>query len=178
MSEHLPKNVGELTLSEMREFATFSAREQRYIRRSIDIALDKKEVFTLWARDREEEASIREQRAVYSTLGDLCKIMPEEFETDMIGSFLAPLISLTAFDLAQEHIICFCAYRFLYERLFGALVRPWLPSAFCAAAAMPNLEPEYRKQLLQSISQAAATAPGWSELEPVFVPEWVEKVSP
>jgi hypothetical protein len=30
--------------------------------------------------------------------------------------------------------------------------------------------------LLQSISEAAATAPGWSNREPVFYPEWVEKV--
>jgi hypothetical protein len=30
--------------------------------------------------------------------------------------------------------------------------------------------------LLQSISEAAATAPGWSNREPAFYPEWVEKV--
>jgi len=30
--------------------------------------------------------------------------------------------------------------------------------------------------LLQSISERAATAPGWSGREPVFWPEWVEKV--
>jgi hypothetical protein len=30
--------------------------------------------------------------------------------------------------------------------------------------------------LLQSISESAATAPGWSGREPVFWPEWVEKV--
>ena len=36
--------------------------------------------------------------------------------------------------------------------------------------------PDKRKVLLQSISEAAATAPGWSTREPVFFPEWVEKV--
>ena len=70
----------------------------------------------------------------------------------------------------------FAAYRFLYERLIGAAVRPWLPGAFCAAAALPHLHPERRRALLQSISEAAATAPGWSNREPVFFPEWVEKV--
>jgi hypothetical protein len=30
--------------------------------------------------------------------------------------------------------------------------------------------------LLQSISEAAATAPGWSSREPMFLPDWVEKV--
>ena len=66
--------------------------------------------------------------------------------------------------------------RFLYERLIGASSRPWLPAAFCAAAALPHLHPDRRRILLQSISESAATAPGWSSREPVFWPEWVEKV--
>ena len=32
----------------------------------------------------------------------------------------------------------FSAARFLYERLVGAEGRPWLPAAFCAAAALPT----------------------------------------
>jgi hypothetical protein len=36
--------------------------------------------------------------------------------------------------------------------------------------------PDRRRTLLQSISESAATAPGWSTREPVFWPEWVEKV--
>ena len=43
------------------------------------------------------------------------------------------LTTLSAFDLAQGRIDSFSAYRFLYERLLGAQVRPWLPAAFCAA---------------------------------------------
>ena len=70
----------------------------------------------------------------------------------------------------------FSAFRFLYERLIGASVRPWLPAAFCAAAALPHLHPELRRKLLQSISEAAATASGWSNRQPAFFPYWVEKV--
>jgi len=82
---------------------------------------------------------------------------------------------VAAFDLAQERIESFSAFRFLYERLLGAEVRPWLPSAFCAAAALPQIRPELRKVLLQSLSEAAATAPGWSDREPSFYPEYVEQ---
>ena len=49
-------------------------------------------------------------------------------------------------------------------------------AAFCAAAALPHLHPELRRKLLQSISEAAATASGWSNRQPVFYPQWVEKV--
>ncbi|MBP8233494.1 MAG: hypothetical protein KAY22_14410, partial [Rhizorhabdus sp.] len=76
----------------------------------------------------------------------------------------------------QDRLATFGAYRFLYERLIGADVRPWLPAAFCSAAALPHLHPGKRRILLQSISEAAATAAGWSNREPVFYPEWVEKV--
>jgi hypothetical protein len=41
---------------------------------------------------------------------------------------------------------------------------------------LPHLHPDRRRILLQSISESAATAPGWSSREPVFWPEWVEKV--
>ncbi|MDP5122979.1 MAG: hypothetical protein NWP84_03770, partial [Cyanobium sp. MAG_04] len=40
-----------------------------------------------------------------------------------------------AFDLSQERINSFSAFRFLYERLLGAAARPYLPAAFCAAMA-------------------------------------------
>jgi hypothetical protein len=55
-----------------------------------------------------------------------------------------------------------------------AKARPWLPAAFCGAAALPRISPAWRKMLLQSLSEAAATAPGWSEREPCFYPEKVE----
>ena len=89
---------------------------------------------------------------------------------------MAPLVTMSAFDLGQSRLPTFGAYRFLYERLIGAGARPWLPGAFCAAAALPHLHPDQRRTLLQSLSEAAATAPGWSNRAPTFYPEWVDKV--
>ena len=91
--------------------------------------------------------------------------------------FIAPLITLSAGDLAEGKISDFEAYRFLYERLIGPEVRPWLVSIFCAAAALPSTHPDLRKQLLQSIPVQDAVAAGWSVHPPLFFPEWVEKVA-
>ena len=96
---------------------------------------------------------------------------------DSIEGFVGKLTRVAAFDLAQERIDSFSAFRFLYERLISAEARPWLPSAFCAAAALPQIRPERRKMLLQSISEAAATAPGWSDRAPSFYPEFIEEVA-
>ena len=164
-----------LTIAELREFASFSAAEQRYIKRSLDIGLGRQDAFKLWARDASENASIRSQYVVYQELKTLRGAVPSDSGLEGIESFIGKLVRLAAFDLAQERIECFSAFRFLYERLLGPEARPFLPSAFCAAAALPQIRPDRRKHLLQSISEAAATAPGWSARAPSFYPEWVEK---
>ncbi|MFM5955123.1 MAG: hypothetical protein ACKOPE_12585 [Novosphingobium sp.] len=164
-----------LTIAELREFAGFSACEQRYIKRSLDVGLGRQDAFKLWARDAAETASIRSQYVAYQELRTLRSAVPADTGFDALEGFMGKLVRLAAFDLAQERLSCFSAFRFLYERLLGHEARPFLPSAFCAAAALPQIRPEKRKHLLQSISEAAATAPGWSARAPSFYPEWVEK---
>lgn len=164
-----------LTINELREFASFSPCEQRYIKRSLDIGLARHDAFKLWARDSTEIASIRSQYVAYQDLKALRGALPDEAGFDGLDTYMGKLVRVSGFDLSQERIDSFSAYRFLYERLLGAMARPWLPSAFCAAAALPQIRPERRKRLLHSISEAAATAPGWSTREPCFFPEWVEK---
>lgn len=164
-----------LTIAELREFASFSGCEQRYIKRSLDVGLGRHDALQLWARTADETASIRRQYEVYQDLDSLRGRIPAEDDYAGLESFMGKLLRITAFDLGQDRIGGFSAYRFLYERLLGAEVRPFLPSAFCAAAALPQIRPERRKQLLQSISEAAATAPAWSRSEPSFYPEWVDQ---
>ncbi|RYD57191.1 MAG: hypothetical protein EOP60_04560 [Sphingomonadales bacterium] len=169
---------GAMTLAEMKEFAGFSAATQRYVRRSLDIGLERDDALERWSRDGTEAASIRAQARMYDRLHEVRALMPDDADLDSIEPFMAPLITIAAFDLGQGRITTFSAFRFLYERLIGAEVRPWLPGAFCAAAALPHLHPDLRRKLLQSISEAAATASGWSNRQPAFFPQWVEKVDP
>jgi len=167
---------GTLLLSEMKEFAGFPKATQRYIRRSLDVAYGRSNPIETWSRDELETASIRAQARFYKQLDHLRAHTPDDSGLDRIEPFLGTLVTLVAFDLGQDRLPTFGAFRFLYERLLGAGARPWLPAAFCAASALPHLHPDRRRLLLQSISESAATAPGWSNREPVFWPEWVEKV--
>ena len=165
-----------MTLAEIKEFAGFVASTQRYIRRSLDVGLEREDAMARWSRDVVEAASIRAQSRVYERLEEVRALLPDDSGLEAIETFMGPLITLSAFDLGQGRLTTFSSYRFLYERLLGAEVRPWLPGAFCAAAALPHLHPELRRKLLQSISEAAATASGWSNRQPSFFPAWVEKV--
>ena len=169
-------NTASLTIAEMREFAGFTAAEQRYIRRSLDIGLGRCDAFRIWGRDAVENAAIRSQYVAYQELKSLRGLIPTEGTMGEIERFIGKLVRMAAFDLSQERLASFSAFRFLYERLLGAEARPYLPAAFCAAAALPTIRPQQRKVLLQSLSEAAATAPGWSDRKPSFYPEYVEDV--
>jgi len=163
-------------LCEMKEFAAFTPAEQRYIRRSLDVGFNRRNAAECWARHSAEAAKIADQSRRYRMLDLIRACVPDDIGLDETESFIGPLITLSAGDLAEGKITTFGAYRFLYERLIGPAVRSWLPSAFCAAAALPYLHPEQRKLLLQSIKSHEATAAGWSSRESAFYPEWVEKV--
>ncbi len=163
-------------LAEMSEFATFTAAEQRFVRRSLDVGLTRHDAIERWARNSEEVATIGAQAGRYKMLDLVRACVPHDLEIDAVESCVGLLVTLAASDLSEGKIGSFAAFRFLYERLVGPAVRPWLPSAFCAAAALPNLHPDQRKLLLQSIKGYEAAAPGWSSLEPLFYPEWIEKV--
>jgi hypothetical protein len=163
-------------LAELEEFASFTAAEQRYIRRSLEIAFEGIEAVEHWARGIEEAAGIGSQAKAYVILDEIRAMTPEDVEPDDPTTLLPLLIQVSAFDLHQGKLTSFAAYRFLYERLLGAGVRPWLVSAFCAAAGMPALHPELRAELLRSLTVHDMASAGWASREAVFFPEWVEKV--
>lgn len=164
------------TIGEMREFASFEAAEQRYIKRSLDIGLARCDAFKLWGRNESDTVAIRRQYVIYQELKALRRAVPQNGGIAEIERFASKATRMAVFDLEQEGLASFSAFRFLYERLLGPEARPYLPSIFCAAAALPMIRPQQRKVLLQSLSEAAATAPGWSKREPGFYPEFVEDV--
>jgi hypothetical protein len=168
---------GTMILAELREFAGFTAAEQRYIRRSLDVAYNRCDAIALWSRDKKEAASIAIQKRVYKSLDAVRKLAPDDDGLENLPGFIGGVIAIAAFDLDQGRINSFAAFRFLYERLFGASSRPWLPAIYCGTASLPHLVPARRRELLSAISEAAATAPGWSEREPCFIPERIEAAS-
>ena len=163
-------------LAELKEFGTFTPAEQRYIRRSLEVAVAGPNAADHWARGIIEAAAIGLQAKAYRLIEEITKVVPDTVEPDDPQSLLVPLIRMTAFDLHDGKLTSFAAYRFLYERLLGPAVRPWLMSAFCAAAAMPCIHPELRAELLMSVEAADMVTAGWPNRQAAFFPEWIEKV--
>jgi hypothetical protein len=173
----MKQNFATQMLNEMMLFASFSAAEQRYIRRSLDIGLDRGDAAKRWGRNPFEKSQIKEQARRYAMLDAIRACIPDDPDPESAESFMGLMITLTAGDLGEGKLAEFEAYQFLYERLLGPSVRPWLVSVYCAAAAMPALNCHARRQLLQSIPVENVSAAGWTIHASVFVPEWVEKVA-
>ena len=128
--------AGDLSLSEIKEFAGFPAATQRYIRRSLDIGLERDDAILRWSRDMVEETAIRVQARVYQRLGEIRTNIPDDSGLDALEHFMAPLVAVSAFDLGQDRLPGFASYRFLYERLLGAHARPGLVQHSCLRAVV------------------------------------------
>jgi hypothetical protein len=171
--------LGEQFIAEMKEFGTFHKKTQRYIRQSLDVAYKRGDPVATWGRTEEERHNIRMQIHNYALLLNRIKIRLDRASGVSIGHIehvIGPLIGVATYDLSNGCLNGFGPFRFLYERLFGAEVRPWLPSVYMAAAGMPLLHANDRKNLLHAISERAACGDAWSSRDPMFIPEWVEKV--
>ncbi|HVU31216.1 MAG TPA: hypothetical protein VHE36_12535 [Sphingomicrobium sp.] len=163
-------------IEEMKEFAGFTVAEQRYICRSLDVAAHGTGAIRRWSRSPVETANIKAQDEIYRTLLAVIRnSVPDDVDIDSMSEIIGQLVAISALDLGAGEITGFAAYRFLYERLLGPSVRPWLPSAFVGAAALPYLHPDLRTALLSSMTAGDAGARGWSISAPTFIPEWLDE---
>ncbi len=167
------------TINELREFAGFTAQEQFFIERSLEIARGAGTAgegsacgeATREGGGGEGPLSCRRTQQVgYDELRALRFVMRADQPLAAVDGFFGALVRVTALDLARGAIASFAAYRFLYERLLGAGVRPYLPASFCAAAALPQIEPAQRKLLLASVEEIVVLTTSWSDRQPVFIP--------
>jgi hypothetical protein len=173
----MARNLARQMICEMKAFAALGAAEQRYICRSQDVAARGADAARLWSRSPVETASIKAQDKLYRALLRVIRnSIPDDIEINAMSAIIGLLITISAFDLGEGKIECFSAYRFLYERLIGPSVRPWLPCAFVAAAGLPYLHPSLRKALIGSITAREVAAIDWSILDPIFYPDWIDEV--
>jgi hypothetical protein len=164
--------AGEMMFAEMEEFASFGIEAQHYICRSLDVAHRPNISPADWARDERESHDIFAQKRAYGLLSGIRAAIPGSDGFMDAEAFLLPLIAVSTFDVTCGPICSFAEYRFLYERLLGPKVRPWLASAFLAAAASPHLPAEIRLGLVMSVNSGLTDC--WSSAEPAYRPHWLD----
>src|SRR5689334_7777297 len=112
------RNQSEL-LEELKEFASFTPAEQRYIRCSLEVSLASADAADHWARDLDEAATIGRQARAYCALQGIRSLVPTGLNPEDAVALLGLLVAISIFDLEQGKLSSFAAYRFLYERLIG-----------------------------------------------------------
>jgi hypothetical protein len=162
--------AGEMMFAEMQEFGSFGIEVQRYICRSLDVAHSPDVSPADWARNEREAHDVFAQKQAYGLLSGIRAALPGPEGFMDAEAFLFPLISVSTFDVTCGPIASFAEYRFLYERLLGAAVRPWLASAFLAAASSPHLPAEIRQGLVKSVNSGLTDR--WSSVQPAYQPRW------
>ena len=172
MSVNQGSSAGTSVLWEMVEFAAFPKGTTRYVSRSLDIGMGRGDAADRWSRNEAETGLIRSQQKAYRRLDEIRFHVRDDSFVAAAPPAMAALIEISAFDLAQGELEGFASYRFLYERLIGAAIRPWLPAAFRAAAVLPTIPPERRLALVRSVGEEFISTPGWSRREPAF-PSWM-----
>lgn len=172
MTKQIEMSPGVAIFSEIEEFAGFSIESQYYIRRSLDVASGEPQAIERWLYGGQGSRAVRAQAQIYGCLDQMRAMLELPRAHQRQSAFLTLLIELSAFDLGSGDLDGFAPYRFLYERLLGSLSRPWLPSAFCAAALMPQVKPMRRISLLSTLGDAVVVP--WPEQEPSFRPERID----
>jgi hypothetical protein len=162
--------AGEMMFAEMQEFGSFGIEVQRYICRSLDVAHSPDVSPADWARNEREAHDIFAQKQAYGLLPGIREALPGTEGFMDAEAFLFPLISVSTFDVSCGPIASFAEYRFLYERLLGPRVRPWLASAFLAAASSPHFPAEIRQGLVKSVNSGLTDR--WSSAQPAYQPRW------
>jgi hypothetical protein len=74
------------------------------------------------------------------------------------------------FDVKYDEMSDFKAFVFLYERLLGPAVRPWLLSIYLAAAGSPLITEEGREQRLSRLTAYDVAHDFVSSPEPEYFP--------
>lgn len=167
--------VGEQMLREMEEFGTLPVAAQRYIRRSLQVRLGETETLVQLTRTTSEAKSIGRQLDLYRKVDAVIDAIPSDDDIASVTRFTSLIAPLVAFDLGEQKLESFAAFGFLYERLFGAAVRPWLPTIFVMHASLPHLHPNRRLSLLGSVTADMVTS-HWSTRDSQFFPQWIEEL--
>jgi hypothetical protein len=140
-------------VDEMAQFAAFPQPTRDYICRALALGreeLNQGGVLTGSAWDIACELA---RRDMYFSLPMVRESLARKgFQLETWTTEFGLLHRYAQFDLQFSEMRDFGAFTFLYERLIGPAVRPWLLSIYLAAAASPKLVEEAREEAIARVT--------------------------
>lgn len=159
-------------VEEMRPFAAFPAATRRYIVRSLDFGLPRGDPMVRWVGSFFDQGVLMAREECYAHVPRLRQALASGMTLERWMPEHAALQRCADFDLQWEEMGDFTAFAFLYERLFGMGVRPWLTSLFASAATAPTVEWSAGCAALASLTMFDGPEYRQGESAARFLPEW------
>lgn len=155
---------------EKHRFLEFTPATRRYIVRALDFGLTRGDPTKRWTRDFCDLPIVLVTSNIYGCVAPVREFLAKGGQLERWTTELAALQRVADFDLQYDEMVEFEAFGFLYERLFGPKVRPWVTSLFCGAATSPKVCWDHGVAALRSLTLNAG--PGWNDgrPEPSFLP--------
>jgi len=160
-------------IDEMALFSTFPTPTRRYIVRALDFGLPRGKPLERWVGSFFDIATQAARADLYHSIPIVRRRL--EAINGPLENWMDEYRSIQRcadFDLRFPEIASMVPFGFLYERLYGPKVRPWLPAIFMAAAASPAMTEEGRLAALQSVTMFDIAAPSEQGTPCALFPEW------
>lgn len=169
-----PRDDSAHIVSEMRMYAAFQTSTRRFIVKALDFGLPRGDPMKRWdAQGSFFSTEPLTRLTRYAPIPQLRRqIANVPFTLASDTAALKLMYTCTAFDISMTGLDSFSAYRFLYERLFGAAARPWLVPVFCNCATSGKLSRQRRTELQNSVGMFDLWEDALFAPAPLFFPEW------
>jgi hypothetical protein len=137
------------------EFRRLGRAAQIYIVRALDFGLPRNDPMQRWqASDLMGMAMQLAHANVYFHLAEIRERIRDQKQFDSEFSDWELIRLCARIDIKHDEMGNIAAFRFLYERLFGPPIRPWITSVFLEAATSPVLTADWRRRCVLSVTDA------------------------
>ena len=159
---------------ERAEFAQFRSLVQIYIVRALDLGLPRNHPMERWHEGGPVGMAMLLARAdAYRHLGVLREELQDCKQVGPDFRYWDAIRKAVRFDVQHEEMGDIAAFRFLYERLLGPPIRPWITSLYLAAVTEPDSTSEWKERCLASVT-AADLDDHDDKSMPLFFPDIVD----
>jgi hypothetical protein len=139
----------------MAQFASFPEATRHYISEALVMGLTKPGEKPWVANTLWESAAKLARMDVYHSIPVVReRIAAKGYQLETWSDEFGLLHRYAQFDLQHEEMSDFPAFVFLYERLLGPAIRPWLLSIYLAAAGSPLLTEKGRERAISGITMS------------------------
>ena len=137
---------------EREDFDRLAEDQKLYIVKALDFGLPRDGAMDRWARRGLESALELARLDIYMPIPEMRERLLDAKPVTARLKGWDLIRRCVSFDCQWEPMRTVAAFRFLYERLFGPPIRPWITSLYLAEVTSPGALREWREACISSVT--------------------------